>query len=86
VGLPNYPSKPTTCCLVDAAVMLDLLEVEGAQAFLTDAGREWYTGDIQTSKQLVACQALEHAPLVRTIVKTLETPTTMPCAKTSSAT
>ena len=58
--------------LVDAAVMLGLLEVEGAQAFLTDTGREWYTDDIQTSKQLFARLALEHAPLVRTVVKALE--------------
>jgi NitT/TauT family transport system ATP-binding protein len=58
--------------LVDAAVMLGLLEVEGAQAFLTDTGREWYTDDIQTSKQLFARLALEHAPLVRTIVKALD--------------
>jgi NitT/TauT family transport system ATP-binding protein len=49
-----------------------MLEVEGAQAFLTDTGREWYTDDIQASKQLFARQALEHAPLVRTIVKALE--------------
>lgn len=58
--------------LVDAAVLLRLLEVEGAQAFLTDTGREWYTADIQTSKQLFAQLAVEHAPLVRTIVKALE--------------
>jgi NitT/TauT family transport system ATP-binding protein len=58
--------------LVDAAAMLGLLEVEGAQAFLTDAGRDWYTADIQTSKQLFARLGLERAPLVRTIVKALE--------------
>lgn len=58
--------------LVDAAVMLGLLEVEGAQAFLTATGRDWYTADIQTSKQLFARLALERAPLVRTIVKALE--------------
>jgi NitT/TauT family transport system ATP-binding protein len=58
--------------LVDAAVMLKLLEIEGAQAFLTDTGRQWYTADIQTSKQIFARQAVEHAPLVRTIVKALE--------------
>jgi NitT/TauT family transport system ATP-binding protein len=58
--------------LVDAAVLLGLLEVEGAQAFLTDNGRDWYTADIQTSKQLFAKLAVEHAPLVRTIVKALE--------------
>jgi len=58
--------------LVDAATMLTLLEVESAQAFLTDAGRAWFTADIQTSKQLFAKLAVEHAPLVRTIVKALE--------------
>ena len=58
--------------LVDAAVMLGLLEVEGAQAFLTDTGRDWYTADIQTSKQLFAELTVARAPLVRTIVKALE--------------
>jgi len=58
--------------LVDAATLLRLLEVEGAQAFLTEAGRAWYAADIQTSKQLFAQLAVEHAPLVRTIVKALE--------------
>ena len=58
--------------LVDAATMLSLLDVEGAQAFLTDTGRAWYTADIQTSKQIFARLTVEHAPLVRTIVKALE--------------
>ena len=58
--------------LVDAATLLGLLEVEGAQAFLTDAGRDWYTADIQTSKEVFARLAVEHAPLVRTIVMALE--------------
>lgn len=58
--------------LVDASAMLRLLEVEGARAFLTDVGRAWYTADIQTSKELFARVAVEHAPLVRTIVKALE--------------
>jgi NitT/TauT family transport system ATP-binding protein len=58
--------------LVDAAVMLKMLEVEGAQAFLTDTGRDWYTADIQTSKQIFAHLAVDNAPLVRTIVKALE--------------
>jgi len=58
--------------LVDAARLLGLLEVEGAQAFLTDAGREWYTADIQRSKERFAELAVERAPLVRTIVKALE--------------
>ncbi|WP_026925677.1 nitrate/sulfonate/bicarbonate ABC transporter ATP-binding protein [Granulicoccus phenolivorans] len=58
--------------LVDAARMLGLLEVEGAQAFLTDVGRAWYTADIQRSKEMFATLAVEHAPLVKTIVKALE--------------
>jgi NitT/TauT family transport system ATP-binding protein len=58
--------------LVDAAVLLGLLDVEGAQAFLTDTGREWYTADILTSKQIFARLAVEQAPLVRTIVRALE--------------
>lgn len=58
--------------LVDAAQMLGMLEVEGAQAFLTDTGRDWYTADILTSKQIFAGLVLKRAPLVRTIVKALE--------------
>ena len=52
--------------------MLGLLEVEGAQAFLTEVGRAWYTADIQRSKEMFAGLAVEHAPLVKTIVKALE--------------
>ena len=52
--------------------MLGLLEVEGAEAFLTDTGRDWYTADIQTSKQIFARLAVERAPLVRTIGKALQ--------------
>jgi NitT/TauT family transport system ATP-binding protein len=58
--------------LVDAAVMLGLLEVEGAQGFLTETGRVWYTADIQTSKRIFAELASTRAPLVRTIVKALQ--------------
>ena len=58
--------------LVDAATMLGLLDVEGAQAFLTDTGRAWYTADIQASKEIFAKLAVDKAPLVRTIVKALE--------------
>lgn len=58
--------------LVDAARMLGLLHVEGAQAFLTGTGRAWYTAGIQRSKELFAGLAVEHAPLVKTIVKALE--------------
>ena len=58
--------------LVDAAVMLGLLEVEGGRAMLTEVGRDWYTADIQTSKEIFAGLAVQKAPLVRTIVKALE--------------
>lgn len=58
--------------LVDAAQMLGLLEVDGAEAFLTDAGRDWHLADILHSKELFAELAVERAPLVRTIVKALE--------------
>lgn len=58
--------------LVDAARMLGMLEVEGAQAFLTEEGRSWYTADIQHSKEIFAELAVERAPLVRTIVNALE--------------
>lgn len=58
--------------LVDAARMLDLLDIEGAQAFLTETGRAWYTANIQSSKELFARLAVQHAPLVATIVKALE--------------
>ena len=51
--------------------MLGLLEIEGAEAFLTDTGRDWYTADIQTSKQIFGGQARTRAPLVRTICKAL---------------
>jgi NitT/TauT family transport system ATP-binding protein len=58
--------------LVDAAVMLEMLTVTGAEAFLTATGREWFTADIQTSKQLFARLAVANAPLVRTICRALE--------------
>jgi NitT/TauT family transport system ATP-binding protein len=58
--------------LVDAGALLGLLDVEGAQAFLTETGRSWFTADMQTRKLVFAHLAVEHAPLVRTIVKALE--------------
>ncbi|TAM67536.1 MAG: nitrate/sulfonate/bicarbonate ABC transporter ATP-binding protein [Microbacteriaceae bacterium] len=58
--------------LVDAASMLGLLELDGVDAFLTETGRRWHTADIQGSKQLFAALVVEHAPLVRTICRTLE--------------
>lgn len=57
--------------LVDAARLLTLLEVDGAQLFLTAEGREWVTAGIQQSKKIFARLAAEHAPLVRTIVRAL---------------
>ncbi|HEV3360023.1 MAG TPA: nitrate/sulfonate/bicarbonate ABC transporter ATP-binding protein [Pseudonocardiaceae bacterium] len=57
--------------LVDAAVMLGLLTVEGADLLLTDIGKEFTTADIQHSKEIFAEQASEHAPLVRTIWRAL---------------
>ncbi|MEZ0050664.1 NitT/TauT family transport system ATP-binding protein [Mycobacterium sp. MAA66] len=57
--------------LVDAAVMLDLLRVDGADMEITDTGSEFTTADIQASKQIFAEQARTRAPLVRTICKAL---------------
>jgi NitT/TauT family transport system ATP-binding protein len=51
--------------------MLDLLQVEGADLLLTDTGKEFTTADIQHSKEIFAEQAREHAPLVRTIWRVL---------------
>ena len=58
--------------LVDAASMLGLLIVDGAQCFITDAGMKWHWSGIQESKASFAQFALTRAPLVRTIVKALE--------------
>lgn len=58
--------------LVDAAQMLGFLEIEGAQAFLTETGYAWYDADIPRSKELFAKLAVERAPLIRTMVKALE--------------
>ncbi|MDR3661383.1 MAG: AAA-associated domain-containing protein, partial [Mycobacterium sp.] len=57
--------------LVDAAVMLDLLRVDGADMEITDTGSEFTTADIQASKKIFAEQARTRAPLVRTICKAL---------------
>lgn len=58
--------------LVDAGRMLRFLEVEGAQAFLTEPGWEWHGAGIAESKTRFGALAAEHAPLVRTIVRALE--------------
>jgi NitT/TauT family transport system ATP-binding protein len=58
--------------LVDAASLLGLLELDGVDTFLTETGKTWYTADIQDSKRMFASLAVEHAPLVQTICRTLE--------------
>jgi len=57
--------------LIDAARMLGLLEVQGAQVSLTQIGKDWFTADTLTSKDIFACQAVEYAPLVKTITNAL---------------
>lgn len=58
--------------LVDAARMLGMLEVEGAQAFLTETGWAWHGADMHESKRLFADLSVSGAPLVGTIVRALE--------------
>jgi NitT/TauT family transport system ATP-binding protein len=58
--------------LVDAAALLGLLELHGVDAYLTEAGMEWYTADIQQRKVEFAGLAVAHAPLIHTICRTLE--------------
>lgn len=57
--------------LVDAARMLGLIDVRGAQVSLTQAGSDWFTADTLTSKDIFARQAVANAPLVRTITRSL---------------
>ncbi len=58
--------------LVDAAELLGMLEVSGAQAFLTDEGWAWQAADVHESKRRFAELAVARAPLVGTIVRGLE--------------
>ena len=58
--------------LVDAAIMLGLAEVHDADLELTDAGREFVTADINTSKILFGKLAAERAPLIKAIYKGLQ--------------
>jgi NitT/TauT family transport system ATP-binding protein len=58
--------------MTDAAVMLGMLELEGAELFLTGSGSDWQAADIQASKEIFARLAVANAPLVRTICKALE--------------
>jgi len=57
--------------LVDAAAMLGLVTVGDGELTLTDIGAQFFTADIQHSKQIFADQARHRAPLVRTICKAL---------------
>jgi NitT/TauT family transport system ATP-binding protein len=57
--------------LVDAAEMLGLAEVHGADLEITDAGREFATGDIDTSKALFGTLIAERAPLIKAILRAL---------------
>ena len=58
--------------LVDAAVLLGLAEVHGADLEITEAGREFATADINASKMLFGKLAAERAPLIKAIVKGLQ--------------
>jgi NitT/TauT family transport system ATP-binding protein len=57
--------------LVDAAAMLDFIEVHDGQLALTATGATFTTADIQHSKEIFADAARHRAPLVRTICKAL---------------
>ena len=58
--------------LVEAGSMLGLLELDGVDAYLTEAGKDWYTSDIQSRKTRFAELTAARAPLVQTICRTLE--------------
>jgi NitT/TauT family transport system ATP-binding protein len=57
--------------LVDAAAMLDFVTIGDGELTLTDIGAQFFTADIQHSKQIFATQARHRAPLVRTICTAL---------------
>jgi NitT/TauT family transport system ATP-binding protein len=57
--------------LVDAAEMLGLAEVHGADLEITDTGREFATADINTSKALFGKLSSERAPLIKAIMRAL---------------
>lgn len=58
--------------LTDAAEVLGFAEVDNADLQLTPIGKEWVEADILTSKEIFAGQARQRAPLVRAIVRALE--------------
>ena len=59
--------------IVDAAKMLNFAEVADADIELTAEGKAFVEADILTSKKLFATAAATRAPLVRAIVRALET-------------
>jgi NitT/TauT family transport system ATP-binding protein len=58
--------------LTDAAELLGLAEVLDADLQLTETGKAWTEADILLSKSIFAYAARERAPLVRAIVRALE--------------
>jgi NitT/TauT family transport system ATP-binding protein len=58
--------------LTDAAELLGLAEVDNADLELTPEGKELVSADILGSKLIFARLARERAPLVRAIVRALE--------------
>jgi NitT/TauT family transport system ATP-binding protein len=59
--------------ITDAAELLGLAEVVDADIHLSPEGKEWAEADILSSKLIFARCARERAPLVRSIVRGLET-------------
>ncbi|GAC1362420.1 MAG: nitrate/sulfonate/bicarbonate ABC transporter ATP-binding protein [Actinomycetota bacterium] len=59
--------------IVDAAELLGFAEVADANLQLTATGRAWVEATILDSKHLFAAAARERAPLVRAVVRALET-------------
>jgi len=55
--------------------MLGLAEVHGADLEITDAGREFATADIDTSKALFGKLISERAPLIKAILRALRATT-----------
>jgi NitT/TauT family transport system ATP-binding protein len=57
--------------IVDAAVLLGLVVIDGGRVALTPAGEAFATAPIQESKDIFRVQALAHVPIVATIAHTL---------------
>ena len=57
--------------LVDAAVLLGLARVPGAQLEITDSGSEFARADIDTSKKLFGGVIAERAPMIKAILRAL---------------